>query len=75
MTENFSLEKLNSLITFQRKFRFLKKELDTMNIKMSFLKDVLISMITNLSFCNNARVFQDTESNYLVILNELKENN
>ena len=73
MTENFSLEKLNSLITFQRKVRFLKKELDTMNIKMSFLKDVLISMITNLSFCNNARVFQDTESNYLIILNELKE--
>ena len=73
MTENFSLEKLNSLITFQRKFRFLKKELDMMNVKMSFLKDILISMITNLSFCNNARIFQDTESNYLVILNELKE--
>jgi len=35
MTENFSLEKLNSLITFQRKVRFLKKELDTMNIEIN----------------------------------------
>jgi ATP-dependent Lon protease len=30
-------------------------------------------MIQNLSYCNNLKLFQDTDSNYLAILDELKE--
>lgn len=73
MSEKTNIETLNSIITFQRKYRFLKKELDLINQKITFFKDILMSMINNLSFCNNLRIFQDTDSNYMSILNELKE--
>jgi ATP-dependent Lon protease len=73
MSDNITLEKLNSLINFQRKFRFLKKEVEVMNNKLTFFKDILMSMINNLSYCNNLKVFQDTDSSYMAILGELKE--
>jgi len=73
MSENLPFEKMNSLVKFQRQFRFLKEELDSINLKLGFLRDILMSMINNLSFCNNLKIFQDTDSNYMGILNELKE--
>ena len=73
MSDNLSIENLNALIIFQQKFRFLKKELEIYNARISFYKDILMSMINNLSFCNNLKMFQDTDSNYMSILNELKE--
>lgn len=73
MSNIIPFEKMNFIIKFQRKFRFLKDEIQSRNIKLIFLKDFLMSMINNLSFCNNLKIFQDTDSNYIGILSELKE--
>jgi ATP-dependent Lon protease len=73
MYNNITLEKINLLINFQRNFKFLKKEVDMMNNKLTFFKDILISMLNNLSYCNNLKIFQDNDSSYISILDELKE--
>ena len=73
MSDNITLEKLSSLINFQRKFRFLMKEVTTINRKLIFFKDILMSMVNNLSYCNNLKVFQNTDLYYISILEELKE--
>jgi len=73
MSNNIPFEKMNFIIKFQRKFRFLKDEIHNVNIKLIFLRDFLMGMINNLSFCNNLKIFQDTDSNYIGILSELKE--
>ena len=73
MSDNINLKKLSSLIKIQRKFRFLKNEIDSKNKKITFYKLVLESMINNLTYCNNLKIFQDINSSYIVILGELKE--
>ena len=70
MSEDFPLK---GIIKFQRNFLFYKKETELINHQIYFFKEVLMSMINNLSFCNNLKIFQDTDSNYIGILSELKE--
>lgn len=73
MSDNITQKKLSSLIKIQRKFRFLKNEIDEKNKKLSFYKLVLTSMINNLIYCNNLKIFQNINSSYIAILGELKE--
>jgi len=73
MSDNITLKKLSSLIKIQRKFRFLKNDIDSKNKKITFYKLVLESMINNLIYCNNLKIFQDINSSYMAILGELKE--
>ena len=73
MLENLSESQKNTLVKFRKKILFLKKECDSINQKIYFYKDTLMSMIHNLSYCNNLRMFQETDSNYLAILDELKD--
>ena len=73
MSDNITLNKLSSLIKIQRKFRFLKNNLDEKNKKLSFYKLILTSMINNLNYCNNLKIFQNIDSSYMAILEELKE--
>ena len=70
MSDNITLKKLSSLIKIQRKFRFLKNEIDSKNKKITFYKLVLVSMINNLTYCNNLKIFQDINSSYMAILDE-----
>jgi hypothetical protein len=64
---------LNSVVKIQKNFRKVSNELFLLNRKITFCKDYLMSMINNLSQCNSLKIFQDTESNYILILGELKE--
>jgi len=73
MSEDLTPENLKALIKFQKNFLFYKKETEMINQQVYFFKEVLMSMINNLSFCNNLRLFQETESNYMSILNEIKD--
>jgi len=73
MSEDLTPKKLKALIKFQRKFSLLKKNTDVINQKVYFYKEILMSMINNLSLCNNLKLFQETESMYMSILNEIKE--
>jgi len=70
MSEDFPLK---GIIKFQRNFLFYKKETELINHQIYFFKEVLMSMINNLSFCNNLKIFQETESTYISILGEIKE--
>ena len=66
-------KKLKALIKFQKKFILYKNQTDIINQQLYFYKEILMSMINNLSYCNNLKLFLETESNYLSILNEIKE--
>ena len=71
--ENLSFEKINSISIFQRRFRFLKKELSVINNRVIFYKDILMSMLNNLTYLNNFNIYHNTDSYNLLIINEIKE--
>jgi len=73
MSEDLTPENLKALIKFQKNFLFYKKKTELINQEIYFFKEILMSMINNLSYCNNLRLFQETESNYISILNEIKD--
>jgi len=73
MTENLSLEKINALSLFQRKFRFIREEMSRINNKIVFFKDTIMSMLNNLNSLNNNKIFENTNSNYILILEEIKK--
>ena len=68
-----SLEKMNSICSFQRRYRFLKSELSRINNRIMFFKDILMSMLNNLTYLNNFNIFQNTDSYNLLIINEIKQ--
>ncbi len=73
MTENLSLEKINALSIFQRKFRFIKNEMKNINNKIIFFKDTIMSMLNNLNNLNNSKIYENTNSSYILILEEVKK--
>lgn len=54
------------------KYVNLKDELYSLNHSILFQRDYLISMINNLSQMNNYKLFQESDTLYMNILNELK---
>ena len=75
MYKDLTLEQINSLIFFQRKYRFLKSEIDNINVQLSFYQDCLMSMLSNLEFFNKVNIFSGTNSSFMIILEEIKEIN
>ena len=73
MTENLSLEKFNSIVVFQKKYRFMKIEMKLINSRVIFFKDTIMSMLNNLNNLNNIKIFENTNSNYILILEEIKK--
>ncbi len=75
MNSNLTLEQVNSLIFFQRRYRFLKSEINDINSQLSFYQDSLMSMLSNLVSCNKINIYAGTNSSFMIILEELKEIN
>ena len=75
MNSKLTLEQVNSLILFQRKYRFIKSEIDEINTQLCFYQDSLMSMLSNLVFCNKINIYSGTNANFMIILDELKEIN
>ena len=75
MYKDLTLEQINSLIFFQRRYRFLKSEIDNINVQLSFYQDCLMSMLSNLEFFNKVNIFSGTNSSFMIILEEIKEIN
>ena len=73
MESQIELSHIISLTKFQRRCRFLSNELKDINNKLIFYKDILMSMLNNLSYLNKIKVFQNTESHNMIILEELNE--
>lgn len=55
-----------------RKYKTLKNEIGSLNYSISFQKDYLLGMLNNLSYMNSIKLFQETDSIFMSILNELK---
>ena len=73
MESQIELSHIISLTKFQRRCRFLSNELKNINNKLIFYKDILMSMLNNLNYLNKIKVFQNTESHNMIILEELNE--
>ena len=71
--KKLSIEKLKALCSFQRRYRFIRNEINSINTSIIFYKDILMSMINNLTKLNIIKVFQNTKSHNIVILDEMKE--
>lgn len=65
-----NLEK--GIIKIQRKYKSLKRDINLLNYSIAFQKDYLMSMVNNLSTMNNLKLYQDTDSLFVNILQELK---
>merc|ERR1711871_914415 len=75
MYSKLTLEQVNSLILFQRRYRFLKSEINDVNTQLSFYQDSLMSMLSNLVSCNKINIYAGTNASFMIILDELKEIN
>jgi ATP-dependent Lon protease len=75
MNSKLTLEQVNSLILFQRRYRFLKSEINDINSQLSFYQDSLMSMLSNLVSCNKINIYAGTNASFMIILDELKEIN
>jgi hypothetical protein len=63
-----------NLITIKkhRKYKTLKNEISSLNYSISFQRDYLLGMLNNLSYMNNIKLYHETDSLFMSILNELK---
>merc|ERR1711871_217010 len=73
MTKKLSVDKVLKIIEFQRRYRFLRIEINKINETRMFCSDILLSMVNNLTTCNNSKIFRGTDSLYIKALDELKE--
>tara|TARA_B110000977_G_C11085674_1_gene494596 strand:+ start:129 stop:3362 length:3234 start_codon:yes stop_codon:yes gene_type:complete len=69
---NLNDNQIMNVIKFQRKYRFLKNELNSIESRISFLKDYLFNMINNISYLRNIGVM-DQNNISIEILNRLSE--
>merc|ERR1711871_1054119 len=72
MTKKLSVDKVLKIIEFQRRYRFLRIEINKINETRMFCSDILLSMVNNLTTCNNSKIFRNTDSLYIKALDELK---
>jgi hypothetical protein len=73
MESNIGLNNITLISRIQRRYRFLATEIKDINNKLIFYKDILMSMLNNLNYLNKIKVFQNTESHNMIILEELNE--
>jgi ATP-dependent Lon protease len=60
------------IVKIQRRFRFLQNELNQIKDKIVFQREYLTGMINTLLFMNTIKLYQNTNSLYDSLLNELK---
>jgi ATP-dependent Lon protease len=59
------------IIKIQKKYKAIKFKINELNNLISFQREYLINMINNLSWLNYIKLYQETDSLFLNILNEL----
>ena len=62
---------IKCVIKIQKKYRSFKVKIKELNNLISFQREYLINMINNLSLLNNIKLYQDIDSLFLTIINEL----
>jgi len=71
-TNNIDIKVLYSIISFQRHFRVKLESIKNLNKKMIFYNEIMISLSTNLTTCNNNKIFSNSVETYKKILKELE---
>ena len=72
MNKELNMNKIYSIIIFQRKVKFILNEIKQFNTQTDFLIDLLMNLLNNLSKTNNMKIFSNTNSTYAKILTFLK---
>lgn len=69
--EHILKKNINSIIKFQRNYRFMKNELKNLSNEVIFMKECLIEMSNNLLSLNKMKIFENVINGYNCINNEL----
>lgn len=70
-------QKIKSIIRFQNKFRFYKKELNTINERFHFYKTLLTSILNNYEYLNKLKVYKNIniDDELLLLSDKIKKFN
>merc|ERR1711916_264263 len=69
---HLDIKVIYSIINFQRHFRVKLESIKNLNKKMIFYNEIMISLSTNLTTCNNNKIFSNSVETYKKILKELE---
>ena len=70
---NLSIKVIYSIINFQRQFRVNLESIRNLNKKVSFYNELMISLSTNLTVCNNNKLFVNDTELYKKIVKKLEK--
>ena len=70
--DNLDDKNIKSIILFQSKYKFLKKEISKIEKRLTFFKDYLMSLVNNICFLRSYNIL-DQNNLSIKILEELKE--
>lgn len=65
-------DKLQNLILFQRKYRFMKSELKNLNNRLAFLREIFHNIVNNYHFYNSIKFF-DAITPDTTIMDDIKD--
>jgi hypothetical protein len=69
---NLNIKVVYSIINFQRHFRVKKESIQNVNKKIAFYNEIMISLSTNLTICNNNKIFVNDNELYKKIVKKLE---
>jgi ATP-dependent Lon protease len=70
---NLNIKMIYSIINFQRKYKVNLESIKNLNKKVSFYNEIMISLSTNLTVCNNNRIFVNDTELYKKIVKKLEQ--
>merc|ERR1711991_1197127 len=71
---NLSIKVIYSIINFQRQFRVNLESIRNLNKKVNFYNEIMISLSTNLTVCNNNKIFVNDNELYKKIVKNSEKN-
>merc|ERR1711871_221018 len=70
---NLNIKVIYSIINFQRQFRVKMESIKNLNKKILFYNEIMISLSTNLTVCNNNKIFVNDNELYKKIVKKLEK--
>jgi len=69
---NLNIKVVYTIINFQRQFRVKKELIQNLNKKVAFYNEIMISLSTNLTVCNNNKIYVNDNELYKKIVKKLE---
>merc|ERR1711968_74409 len=70
---NLNIKVIYSIMNFQRQFRVKMESIKNLNKKILFYNEIMISLSTNLTVCNNNKIFVNDNELYKKIVKKLEK--